>query len=112
LLPKNQQKLTKILDLVKGGLSYLWLFLEFPETIWSLQNRSYIKNTHILVPPFRFHITLGQKMGHYTKNSKKSGISLVYSMTSLTRLLVFSLYFVGQICFKGEKTPTFLGDKK
>ena len=35
--------LTRFLDLVEEGLSYLQLFLELPETVWSLQNRSYIK---------------------------------------------------------------------
>ena len=43
MLPKGQQKLTTFSDLVEEGLSYLQLFLELPETIWSLQNRSYIK---------------------------------------------------------------------
>jgi hypothetical protein len=42
LLPKGQQKLTKFSDLIEEGLSYLQLFLELPETVWSLQNRSYI----------------------------------------------------------------------
>ena len=45
LLPKGQQKLTTFSDRVEEGLSYLQLFLELPETVWSLQNRSYIKNT-------------------------------------------------------------------
>ena len=35
--------MTKFSDLVEEGLSYLQLFLELPETVWSLQNRSYIK---------------------------------------------------------------------
>ena len=48
LLPKGQQKLTTFSDLVKGGLSYFQLFLEFLETIWSLQNRPYIKKHHFL----------------------------------------------------------------
>ena len=45
LLPKGQQKLTTFSNLVEKGLSYLQLFLEFPETVWSLQNRSYTKKT-------------------------------------------------------------------
>ena len=36
LLPKGQQKLTTFSDLIEEGLSYLQLFLELPETIWSL----------------------------------------------------------------------------
>ena len=43
MLPKGQQKLTTFSDLIEEGLSYLQLFLEFPETIWSLQNRLYTK---------------------------------------------------------------------
>ena len=43
LLPKGQQKLTTFSDLVEEGLSYLQLFLELPETSWSLQNFLYIK---------------------------------------------------------------------
>ena len=46
LLPKGQQKLTNFLGLVEEGLSYLQLFLELPETVWSLQNRLYIKKHH------------------------------------------------------------------
>ena len=46
LLPKGQQKLTRFSDLVEEGLSYLQLFLELPETVWSLQNRLYIKKHH------------------------------------------------------------------
>ena len=36
LLPKGQQKLSTFSDLVEEGLSFLQLFLELPETIWSL----------------------------------------------------------------------------
>ena len=43
LLPKGQQKLTRFSDLVEEGLSYLQLFLELPETVWSLWNCLYIK---------------------------------------------------------------------
>ena len=46
MLPTGQQKLTKFLNLVEEGLSYLQLFLELPETVWSLQNRLYIKKHH------------------------------------------------------------------
>ena len=46
MLPKGQQKLTTFSDLVKEGLIYLQLFLELPETIWSLQNRLYTKKCH------------------------------------------------------------------
>ena len=46
MLPKGQQKLTTFSDLVEEGLSYIQLFLELPETIWSLQNRSYTKKHH------------------------------------------------------------------
>ena len=46
LLPKGQQKLTTFSDRVEEGLSYLQLFLELPETVWSLQNRSYICKKH------------------------------------------------------------------
>ena len=46
LLPKGQQKLTTFSDLVKEGLIYLQLFLELPETVWSLQNRLYTKKRH------------------------------------------------------------------
>ena len=46
LLPKVQQKLTTFSDLVEEGLIYLQLFLELPETVWSLQNRSYTKKHH------------------------------------------------------------------
>jgi hypothetical protein len=49
LLPKGQQKLTTFSDLVKEGLIYLQLFLELPETVWSLQNRLYIKK-HTFFP--------------------------------------------------------------
>ena len=45
LLPKGQQKLTIFSDLIEEGLSYLQLFLELPEPIWSLQNVLYIKNS-------------------------------------------------------------------
>ena len=38
--------LTRFSDLVEEGLSYFQLFLELPETVWSLQNRSYIKKHH------------------------------------------------------------------
>ena len=38
--------LTRFSDLVEEGLSYLQLFLELPETVWSLQNSSYIKKHH------------------------------------------------------------------
>ena len=48
MLPKGQQKLTTFSDLVEEGISYLQLFLELPETVWSLQNRSYIKKHHFL----------------------------------------------------------------
>ena len=47
-MPKGQQKLTTFSDLIEEGLSYLQLFLELPETIWSLQNRLYIKKCHFL----------------------------------------------------------------
>ena len=43
---KGQQKLTTFSDFVEEGLSYLQLFLELPETIWSLQNRLYTKKYH------------------------------------------------------------------
>ena len=46
MLPKGQQKLTTFSDLVEEGLSYLQLFLELPETVWSLQNRLYTKKHH------------------------------------------------------------------
>ena len=44
MLPKGQQKLTRFSDVVEEGLSYLQLFLEFLETVWSLQKLVYIKN--------------------------------------------------------------------
>ena len=37
---------TSFLYLVEEGLSFLQLFLELPETIWSLQNCLYIKKHH------------------------------------------------------------------
>ena len=38
--------MTTFSDLVEEGLSYPQLFLELPETVWSLRNRLYIKKHH------------------------------------------------------------------
>ena len=46
MLPKGQQKLTTFSDLIEEDLSHIQLFLELPETVWSLQNRLYIKKRH------------------------------------------------------------------
>ena len=64
LLPKGQQKLTTFSDLVKEGFGYLQLFLELPETIWSLQNRLYIKKCHFFTSVSGFvkaNLTFGLK---------------------------------------------------
>ena len=36
--PKGQHLLTKVLDLNIHTLSFLWLFLQLPETVWGLRN--------------------------------------------------------------------------
>ena len=62
LLPRGQQKLTIFSDRVEEGLSYLQLFLELPETVWSLQNRSYIKKHHFwcnMSPFVKANLTFG-----------------------------------------------------
>ena len=45
LMPKGQQKLRKFSNLIEVGLSFHQLFLELPETFWSLQNSQFISKS-------------------------------------------------------------------
>ena len=89
LLPKGQQKLTTFSDLVKEGLIYLQLFLELPETVWSLQNRSYIKKT----PLFRQHVGFRQGQPDFWPHISRQNVTRGGGVCGFSR---FSTFFIIQ----------------
>ena len=90
MLPKGQQKLTTFSDLVEEGLSYLQLFLEFPETVWSLQNRSYIKKHHFPCSGSPF---VEANLAFGLKYMFKRLHNFLFALVILVYMLIFRSFF-------------------